>query len=257
MAQALELGVCFAHFSLCDRTGDLRAMVGHSGRVSWFKSTQMKIIHKYNLFSKFEFVCLPYNKKQYLDTLHKLKKRENTFRCTIMTLIYSSEVSTLQIAKIQIFLSVICTMRFVNSNYHILTQVSKIGHFQMMIYLSQSSSLSSFTCFRKNQNVKYCPFLVGLWLKKRSVGCFSFCFNLFWRNIMLPNEMLYMFRFHCILYSYEISTNLTRIYFKLVLFNCNTDAFNKSVLMLICAMEVLTLKTTVKVIQTGLLIQDR
>ena len=36
----------------------------------------MKIICKYNLIPIFDFICFPYkfNKKQYLDTLHKQKK---------------------------------------------------------------------------------------------------------------------------------------------------------------------------------------
>ena len=34
--------------------------------------------------------------KEYLDTLHKQKEKDSTFGCTTTTLIYSSELSTIQ-----------------------------------------------------------------------------------------------------------------------------------------------------------------
>ena len=38
----------------------LRGMGRHSWKCSRFKRTQMKIIHKYNLFHNFDFICFPY-----------------------------------------------------------------------------------------------------------------------------------------------------------------------------------------------------
>ena len=35
----------------------------------------MKIIHKYNLVPYFDFICFQYKKNQYLDILHKQKKK--------------------------------------------------------------------------------------------------------------------------------------------------------------------------------------
>ena len=50
----------------------------------------------YSLFPNFDFICFHTNQKQYLDTLHKTKQKRN--EPSIMTLIYSSEMSTIQLS---------------------------------------------------------------------------------------------------------------------------------------------------------------
>ena len=82
-------------------------MVPHSGRSSWFKCTQMKIIRKYNSFPNFDFICFPYydkNQKQYLEILNKQKEKEMHLRMPIYDfdiLLRSVQFSVkLQIAKI-------------------------------------------------------------------------------------------------------------------------------------------------------------
>ena len=82
----------------------LRTFKDHSRTLRQITQIQMftkKIIHKYKLFSNFDFICFLYKSKAiYLDTLHKQKKKETR---KIMTLIYCSGVhysAKLQIAKI-------------------------------------------------------------------------------------------------------------------------------------------------------------
>ena len=55
----------------------------------------MQIIHKYNSVLNFEFICFPYKWEAILRYITYAKeKKKYAVWCTIMTLIYSSEVST-------------------------------------------------------------------------------------------------------------------------------------------------------------------
>ena len=71
-----------------------RVMVRYSCRSRWFKSTPMKIVHK-KLISYLWIYLLLMQLRNHIY-IHNIKKTKCTFGWTIMTFIYSSEVSTIQ-----------------------------------------------------------------------------------------------------------------------------------------------------------------